>query len=50
MRNGQLSLFDVYDVGDLLEIRPCIFDRIDQLVLEDDTLGDEGEVFDPEVA
>jgi 3'-phosphoadenosine 5'-phosphosulfate sulfotransferase (PAPS reductase)/FAD synthetase len=50
MRNGQLSLFDVYDVGDLLEIRPCIFDRIDQLVLEDNTLGDEGEVFDPEVA
>lgn len=50
MRNGQLSLFDVYDAEDLLEIRPCIFDRIDKLVLEDETLSDEGEMFDPEAA
>ncbi|MHB8171234.1 MAG: phosphoadenosine phosphosulfate reductase domain-containing protein [Thermincolia bacterium] len=49
-RNGQISLFDVYDTEDLLEIRPCIFDRIDKLVLEDETWVDETESFDPEVA
>lgn len=46
-RNGQVSLFDVYGVEDLLDIRPCIFDRVDRLVLEDDTL-DEQLVFDPD--
>jgi 3'-phosphoadenosine 5'-phosphosulfate sulfotransferase (PAPS reductase)/FAD synthetase len=51
MRNGQMSLFDVYDTNDLLDIRPCIFDRVDQLVLEDDTFaGDDADVFDPEAA
>jgi hypothetical protein len=48
LRNGQLSLFDVYDAGQLLERRPCIFDRVDKLVLEDSTLDDRLE-FDPEV-
>lgn len=49
MRNGQISLFDVYETNDLLDIRPCIFDRVDQLVLEDDTFdGDDANVFDPE--
>jgi hypothetical protein len=32
----------------LLERRPCIFDRVDKLVLEDSTLDDRLE-FDPEV-
>lgn len=45
-RNGQMSLFDVYDANQLLEIRPCIFDRVDKLVLEDDTADD---AFDPEL-
>ena len=49
-RNGQISLFDVFEVEDLLEIRPCIFDRIDKLVLEDNTLADETLDFDPEEA
>ena len=53
IRNRQLSLFDVYDADDLLDIRPCIFDRVDQLVLEDDTLRTEnlghGEFYDPEI-
>jgi hypothetical protein len=39
MRNGQMSLFDVYDTNDLLDVRPCIFDRVDQLMLEDDTFA-----------
>jgi len=46
-RNGQVSLFDVYDADDLLDIRPCIFDRIDKLVLEDET--GETQVYDPEM-
>ena len=45
-RNGQLSLFDVFDAEDLLERRPCVFDSINDLVLQDDTATDE---FDPEV-
>lgn len=47
-RNGQTNLFDVYDAEDLLDIRPCIFDRVDRLVLEDDTLRGEELMFDPE--
>ncbi len=53
IRNRQMSLFDVYDAKDLLDVRPCIFDRVDQLVLEDDTLRTEdlghGEFCDPEM-
>lgn len=45
-RKGDFSMFDMYDAEDLLEIRPCIFDRVDQMVLTDDTWG----VSDPEVA
>lgn len=48
MRNGQVSLFDVYDAEDLLDIRPCFFDRIDRLVLDDDTALDDTLVFDPD--
>lgn len=50
MRNGQMSLFDVYTAEDLLEIRPCIFDRINQLVYEDETWDEEVQEFDPEAA
>lgn len=49
-RNGQVSIMDVYDANDLLEIRPCAFDRIDSLVWEDETWDDEEHDFDPEVA
>lgn len=49
-RNGQLSILDVYDAEELLEIRPCAFDRIDKFVLGDDTWEDEDMAFDPEVA
>jgi len=49
IRDRQVSLFDVYDADDLLDVRPCIFDRVDRLVLEDDTREEE-QVFDPEVA
>lgn len=44
-RNGQISLFDHLGVDSLLEDRPCIFDRIDHLVYEDDTM----EEYDPDV-
>lgn len=48
-RNGQLSLLDVYDTDTLLDIRPCVFDRIDRLVWDDDTWTEEEDEFDPEV-
>lgn len=48
-RNGQVSIMDVYEANDLLEIRPCAFDRIDSLVWEDETWDDEEHDFDPEV-
>ena len=44
-RNGQLSLFDYFGTEALLEERPCIFDRIDHLIYEDDTM----EEYDPDV-
>jgi hypothetical protein len=49
-RNGQISLFDVGVTTDyLLEMRPCIFDRIDKLVLKDDTWVEEEPDFDPDI-
>lgn len=48
-RNGQMSVLDIFDVEELLEMRPCAFDRIDKLVFGDDTLEDEKQEFDPEV-
>jgi 3'-phosphoadenosine 5'-phosphosulfate sulfotransferase (PAPS reductase)/FAD synthetase len=48
-RNGQLSLFDVYDAETLLEIRPCIFDRVDRLVWDDGIPTEEMEDYDPEL-
>lgn len=50
LNNGQISLMDVYDVDWLLDDRPCIFDRIDGVYLDDDTFGDESGEFDPEAA
>ncbi len=49
-RSGQISILDVYDAKDLLEIRPCAFDRIDHLVWEDETWDEKAQDFDPEVA
>ncbi|MEN6547625.1 MAG: phosphoadenosine phosphosulfate reductase family protein [Armatimonadia bacterium] len=49
-RRGQLSLFDVMDVRYLMDNRPCIFDSITELVLDDTALADPGTAdFDPEV-
>jgi len=48
-RNGQLSLFDVFDAEELLERRPCIFDSINQMILEDDTMDEDDLGFDPEM-
>ena len=50
MRNGQVSLFDVFGAERLLDERPCIFDSINHLVLEDDTWDGDEQIFDPEVA
>jgi hypothetical protein len=50
MNKGQISLMDVYDINWLLEDRPCIFDRIDDVYLEDETRIDETNVFDPDAA
>ena len=47
LRNGQMSMFDVYDANELMDVRPCIFDRVDKLVLTDDTIDDDL-VFDPD--
>ncbi|HWR31369.1 MAG TPA: phosphoadenosine phosphosulfate reductase family protein [Negativicutes bacterium] len=44
-RNGQVSLFDYFGVEALIEERPCIFDRIDHLIYEDDTI----EEYDPDM-
>lgn len=50
MQNGQMSLMDVFDTDYLLENRPCIFDRVTDVVLDDETLIDEPEIFDPDAA
>jgi 3'-phosphoadenosine 5'-phosphosulfate sulfotransferase (PAPS reductase)/FAD synthetase len=50
MNKGQISLMDVYDINWLLEDRPCIFDRIDDVYLDDETWTDEADAFDPEAA
>ena len=33
--NGQLSIMDLYDAESLIDIRPCVFDSVDELVLKD---------------
>ncbi len=48
--NGQLSLFDVIDVNQVIDERPCIFDRIDRLVMFDNTVSPEDMLeYDPDV-
>lgn len=47
-RGGQLSMFDVEGVDYLLERRPCIFDRVDKLVLTDMTQDDDMLEYDPD--
>lgn len=47
--NGQLSLLDVYDTKDLLDLRPCAFDRIDKLVFFDESMADDVIQYDPEL-
>ncbi|RCX20904.1 phosphoadenosine phosphosulfate reductase family protein [Anaerobacterium chartisolvens] len=48
-RNGQPSLFDVLQTTEeLLDTRPCIFDRVDRLVLKDDTWIEAEPDFDPD--
>lgn len=39
-RNGQITLFDVYETNDLLDMRPCIFDQIEKFVMFDNTLSE----------
>lgn len=49
-RNGLLSLFDVFETTEeLLDTRPCIFDRIDKLVLKDTTWVEDESDFDPDI-
>ncbi|MBO5917380.1 MAG: phosphoadenosine phosphosulfate reductase family protein [Oscillospiraceae bacterium] len=33
--NGQLSIMDLYDAQSLIDIRPCVFDSVDDLILTD---------------
>ncbi len=46
--NGQVSILDVLTTGELMEERPCAFDRIDRLVLFDDTQNEDMLTYDPE--
>lgn len=46
-KKGDFSMFDMFEAEDLLEIKPCIFDRVDQMV--DDNVITE-QKYDPEVA
>lgn len=48
-RNGVITLFDLIEPMQLLDMRPCIFDRVDKLVLKDDTWVEEEPDFDPDV-
>jgi 3'-phosphoadenosine 5'-phosphosulfate sulfotransferase (PAPS reductase)/FAD synthetase len=48
-RNGVITLFDMLEPQQLLEMRPCIFDRVDKLILKDDTWVEEEPDFDPDV-
>lgn len=48
-RNGQLSILDfVGDTNFLIETKPCAFDRIDKLVLEDFAQEGNTDEYDPE--
>lgn len=49
-RNGQVSLMDVFETDELMETRPCIFDRIDRLVMFDESAMEDVLEYDPEEA
>lgn len=44
--NGQVSILDLFEADDLIDMRPCAFDSIDRLILKDDTEAE----YDAEVA
>jgi len=48
-RRGYPTLFDLFTPEELLERRPCIFDDLSGLNLDDDTAGTDDIGFDPEV-
>ena len=33
--NGQISIMDLYDANSLIDIRPCVFDSVDELIMKD---------------
>lgn len=47
-RNGQVTLLDVMGTEELMERRPCIFDRIDRLVMDEMTGDTELVEYDPD--
>ena len=47
-KKGDFSMFDMFEAEDLLEIKPCIFDRVDQMVGNDNVIAEQK--YDPEVA
>lgn len=57
-RNGQMSIFDFAAanpdhadevIGRIIDERPCVFDRIDRLVIDDEMWPGETPEYDPEV-
>lgn len=47
--DGQCSIFDIFSTKRLIEERPCAFDRIDKVVMFDDTCNEELLLYDAEV-
>jgi hypothetical protein len=47
-KNGQCSIFDVLSTTELIDERPCAFDRIDRIVMFDDTQDENMLNYDPE--
>lgn len=47
-KNGQMTILWFMDTKELIESRPCAFDRIDRVVLADDTLDQNMLDYDPE--
>lgn len=47
-KNGQISIFDVLSTNELIDERPCAFDRIDRIVMFDDTQDENMLNYDPE--
>jgi 3'-phosphoadenosine 5'-phosphosulfate sulfotransferase (PAPS reductase)/FAD synthetase len=47
-KNGQCSILDIFSTDRLIEERPCAFDRIDKIILSDDTQDENMLFYDPE--